>query len=245
MRRARRKQEAARVPAIKNPDLAIDADLAVKGFFDDEDWMAKVGVGHMVNTGAFFLALGVITMPLALAAMGYSQGYQLRLMRARLKQLDCRLPGWEDWLELLISGLTWLACQFCFCVVLAGIATAAYQLWSAVVDSGRVALFPATISAVLFIVFSMILMHFLATFLMVNFAQEEKLAAAFNFKKVIKKARANPLAFFCAWSLASALQLAALILPALTVIGLLVAPSTLFAAQLMSTSLVAQAWQLD
>ncbi|MBI4533795.1 MAG: DUF4013 domain-containing protein, partial [Candidatus Melainabacteria bacterium] len=98
--------------------MQLNADLAVKGTFHDPDWMFKTGIGGMLNAGSVILwSVNPLLLPLSFALISLSCGYLLRVMRYKLLNPDSHLPDWDSWLELFISGLTWLAIQFGLCLL--------------------------------------------------------------------------------------------------------------------------------
>ncbi len=87
-----------------------------------------------------------------------------------------------------------------------------------------------------------LMVAFNSAYLMINLAQEEKLSAAFAVNLIINKVMARPADLLLAWLLSMGIQLASLILPALTVVGMFFLPSIWFAGQVLSALVLAQAW---
>ena len=91
----------------------LDAQYAWDSVLKDPDWMFKMGIGGMINAGCMLLAFSSFYFtPFAFAFLALIAGYTLRFIRYRVKDPDIKLPLWNEWLELLMSGLTWLAIQF-------------------------------------------------------------------------------------------------------------------------------------
>jgi uncharacterized membrane protein len=86
---------------------------------------------------------------------------------------------------------------------------------------------------------------FFIPFLMVNFAQEECFKAGFAFAKVTSMVKTQFGSFLTCWLIIIGINLAALVLPILTLIGIFLIPTTIFIAQVVSCALAAQAWHLD
>ncbi len=224
----------------------LDADQALKNLFADPDWMFKIGVGGTLN--AICLVLGLASpfcLPVVFALMALSNGYVLRVARQISQDRSSKLPDWNNWLELFISGLTWLVVQFGFTVIFLSVITFCLMVGAA---SGAIKLYSAqfiawaTVSFVLS-TFSWCALSFLGRFLMVNFAQKEHLAAGFAFREAFKRATANPGEFFVVWLLAIGIGWAGYILPVISILGIFLIPSTIFIAELLSASLAAQVWQ--
>lgn len=223
----------------------LDPDLAVKAFFRDPQWLFKTGIGGFLNVVSFILCvLSYLFIPVAFLIWGVVTGYVLRAARMHVNNPADKLPEWNDWMDLLISGMTWMAIYtgqllFFFSVLstlmlsglLTGMVNAAnpHNLqWS----FGT--LYGLTILA--------LMVAFNSAYLMINLAQEEKLSAAFAVNLIINKVMARPADLLLAWLLSVGIQLAALILPALTVVGMFFLPSIWFAGQVLSALVLAQAW---
>lgn len=224
----------------------LDASGAVRALFGDPDWMFKTGVGGTINALAIvvLMLLGPLSAPAIVAMSALVIGYALRVAKARaLGEVD-RLPRWENWPELFISGLSWLAIQFAlyfaFISVVALVAVFG-------VTSGAVKLYSGefitwAVTSVLLVTIFWVFTSFLARFLMIGFAVEEKMTAGFAAGEVLRRARANPRDFICAWLLAVGIQWAAVVLPVLTVVGVFFLPSTIFVGELLAATFAAQVW---
>lgn len=223
----------------------LDPDLAVAGFFSDPQWLFKTGVGGFLNVLSFILcALNFMFIPLAFLMWGVVTGYVLRAARAHMIDPKSKLPEWNDWMDLLISGLTWMAIYtgqllFFFSVfsvlMLVGLET---KLVSAANPHNLQWSF-----GTLFGLSGLAMMMSLnSAYLMINLAQEEKLSGAFAVNLVVEKVLARPANFVLAWLLALGIQMAAFLVPALSVIGMFFLPSIWFAGQVLSALVLAQAW---
>lgn len=230
----------------KKAVLRFDPDIAVSSYVKDPDLMPKTGIGGVINALALvtLVLTGGLLAPVSLALMGLTNGYILRHMRFRLGKQDSPLPDWDDWLDLFISGITWLALQFGYALVIISVATISYMICDAINRKNPEALIGVYIGSAFMFMVTWALTHFFSSYLMVNFAGEEKLSAGFAFRRVYEVACAAPQAFFLSWVLAIGFQFAAVFVPALTIIGLFLVPSTYFAGQITGANLLSQAWAL-
>ncbi len=224
--------------------IYLDADLAVRSFFQDPDWMFKMGLGGVVNAGCLVLTMmnPFVFLPVTLALIALVCGYLLRCLRLKVLSGKSKLPDWGEWLDLFMSGLTWLAVQFGLWLITISVATVSLMFALAASTQQSWAYVPIAVAGVLVTVATCLAVQFLSSFLMVNFAVEEKLSAGFAVLEVVRRACARPSVFCQAWLLSTGLQAAAVVIPALTIVGIFLTPSTLFASQLISAALLAQAW---
>lgn len=223
----------------------LDPDLAARTFFRDPQWLFKTGIGGFLNVLSFILcALNYLLIPIAFLLWGLVTGYVLRAARTHIKNPEDKLPEWNDWLDLLISGLTWMAIYtgqllFFFSVfstlMLVGLS---FGMVSAANPSNLAWSFGSLYGLVALA--SVISMN--SAYLMINLAQEEQLSGAFAVNVVITKVLSRPADFILAWLLSLGIQLAAIVLPALTVVGLFFLPSIWFAGQVLSALVLAQVW---
>lgn len=228
---------------------SLDAHLAVRSYFGDPDWMFKTGIGGVLNAAA--MLVGVLDMqrflfvPIGLAFAGLVVGYLLRAARSRQSDPAGKLPDWNQWGDLFFSGLNWIATQFAL-GVLTAIPIATILIIASFVLAAN-AQSPIGTGVTLVIVgtaiFAILMFsHLVMSYLMVNVANEEKLASGFAVHKVIRHLVRSPRQLLTAWVLAFQLQVMAVIIPVLTVLGTFLIPSTFFAAQLVGMSILAQAW---
>jgi hypothetical protein len=227
--------------------VGVDADQAIRHFTVDSQWKQKVGFGSMLTAACFLMAImdlrHLLMLPIALAIAGCLTGYVLRVVRERIQFPDAkRLPEWDEWSDLFMSGITWIAIQFGITVL------ALIMISSTLILSIYAALTPNAYSiaiaetSLLVIVLVAFWTSFLSTYLWVNFAIEERVTGGLALRKVSQRVRRNPGQFWVAWALSCSLQFVAVLLPAITVIGIVLIPTTLFAAQVVSALLLAQAW---
>ncbi|MFN8657954.1 MAG: DUF4013 domain-containing protein [Candidatus Obscuribacterales bacterium] len=220
---------------------SFDADLAVKGFIRDPEWMFKAGIGGMINAGGLVTGLAnPLMFPALLALSALTTGYAMRAVRYRALEVVDKLPDWNEWLELFVSGLTWVALQFGYWSLFAGFATIVVMVGMKF-ETLKTINFWIT-GGVLLIIAGALKTSFFASYLMVNFALEEDLKAGFAVREVIKRAWRDPSGLVGAWLLSMGLFGAAVIVPSLTIVGVFFVPSTVFAAQVMAADVLTQAW---
>ena len=83
---------------------------------------------------------------------------------------------------------------------------------------------------------------YIFTILMANFAEEERMAAGFAWRKGLRRIAKAPLELATVWLASSALTLMALVLPPMSLIGALFTPFCYFLAQIISTRMMGQTW---
>jgi hypothetical protein len=229
--------------------LELDPEYAVRSYFKDPDWMFKTGMGGILNAIALLIA-GMMGqsqwwIPVAMAVSALVNGYLLRVAKKRQDDPRENLPEWNAWGELLFGGLTWMAIQFSWHVMAAIPITIALIMGVVGVSAyaGNATVVAILLATLLFVLlFVGLFTHFLLSYLMLNFARVEKLSAGFNFGRVIIYFIRYPKQMLAAWILSFELQFFAVLLPSATVIGIPIVPSTLFAAQLVSLTIMAQVW---
>ncbi|HNB20797.1 MAG TPA: DUF4013 domain-containing protein [Candidatus Melainabacteria bacterium] len=232
---------------LNNMKSALDPDIAARAFFRDPQWLFKTGIGGFLNVLSFILcALNYLLIPVAFLLWGLVTGYVLRAARMHIKNPTEKLPDWNDWVDLLISGLTWMAIYtgqliFFFSVfstlMLVGLSTGMVSAN----NPSNLAWSFGSLYGLLALAF---VMGLNSAYLMINLAHEEQLAGAFAVNVVISKVMARPADFILAWLIAVGIQMAAFILPAITVVGLFFLPSIWFAGQVLSALVLAHAWTL-
>lgn len=226
----------------------LDAQLALNQFRADPECLFKTGLGGVLTAACWLITVmdmqHLLLLPVALAISAVLNGYLLRTVRQRVKNPQAtRMPEWGEWGDLFMSGITWIAIQFGINILaFTFISSTVLISYYAFVSPGANTLLIAE-SALLSILLAIFWVHFLSTFLWVNFAVEERLSGGLAFRQVTRLIRRNAGEIWIAWALSCALQLAAIILPSLTVLGIFLVPTTLFAAQLISAQLLAQAWK--
>jgi uncharacterized membrane protein len=230
---------------------AIDADFAVQTFRKDANWMPKVGVGGILNAICLLLVGAVPQggpwlLPVALAVWALVNGYLIRTAKKYQDDPAGKLPEWDTWGDLLFGGLTWVAVQFGWSVLAAIPITIAIIMSSIGLSMYSNSLITVTVLIAtigLTMLFVFLGTHLLVSYLLLNFAAEEKLSAGFNIPRVMIFLIRSPKRLLTAWVLAFQLQVMAFLVPAITVLGILLIPSTLFGAQLLGVAIMAQAWR--
>jgi hypothetical protein len=229
----------------ENRPTKIEANLALKTILDDSEWMFKTGVGGTINAICLVLSLAsTFCLPVVVALMSLTNGYVLRVARVKASGLESKLPAWNEWLDLIISGLTWQAIQFgLFLVPLtAGTVCLLVGAASGAIKVSSQLFLPWAVTAFLATFLSWSAMSLLSRFMMINFAIEERVQSGLAVGATLRRIWSNPGDFLSVWLLSLGLQLAALILPALTVVGIFLIPSTLFVAEMLGASIAAQVW---
>ena len=93
----------------------LDLNDALRGIFKDRDWPFKIMLGAFINCACIALVkVNPIFLPLAFVLWGLTAGYSLRVLRGAIKGDLEKLPDWADPVDLLTSGLSWLAIYFGF-----------------------------------------------------------------------------------------------------------------------------------
>lgn len=237
------------VPSIPpTARTGLDPNLAVKSFFQDPDWVFKSAVGGVMNASSLVLLLLIrehpILIPICFSLWAINTGYVLRTIRERLTDPAGRLPAWTDWQDLFVSGMSWLAVTTGFLIMLVTFAATGLliaSILSALKEYSYLFALWTSGSIILIITLSLVLNLMLAA-TMANFAQEERMNAAFAIIKVLRRIFNRPGDFFAAWMLGIGIQWLSVLVPCVTIVGVLFLPSTVFAAQLITASLIAQAW---
>lgn len=231
--------------AVSERDAYLNPDRVLRAFFNDPQWLFKTGVGGLFNAVSLILcACSHLFIPVAFILWGITTGYVLRAARMRILDSDSKLPEWNNWLDLLVSGLSWVAVYtgqmlFFFSVLsvfmMVGFGTGMisannphYLQWALGGLYGLTALAAFTSMS--------------SSYLMICLAEEESLSGAFAINVVLAKIAARPADFFLAWLITGGVQIASLILPTLTIVGFFFLPSAWFAGQLIGASILSQVW---
>ncbi|HEY9712958.1 MAG TPA: DUF4013 domain-containing protein, partial [Chroococcales cyanobacterium] len=110
----------------------LDPNQALSVYFKEPNWRSKTLIGGLLNFGAFMaLCLHRILIPVAFLFMAVVIGYQLRVMRTKMVDANAVLPKWDDWADLCISGLTWIAVVCGQAMVVISVATIVLMVGSA------------------------------------------------------------------------------------------------------------------
>jgi hypothetical protein len=228
-----------------NSPTTFDLANSYKAIFKDPEWPLKTTIGGFIN----YTALGVVLfnpafIPFCVVLWAISTGYLLRSLRLSAAGELEKLPDWTDWLDLIISGLSWLsiAAGFFFFALslfvvslLVGVAYGIshiykpnFLVWSETTFLGVFILSLAQ--------------NFFLTVLMANFAEEERMAAGFAWRKGLRRMAKAPLELATVWLASSALTIMALVLPTMSLIGVLFTPFCYFLAQIISSRMMGQTW---
>jgi hypothetical protein len=231
----------------------LSPDIALSALRNDPDWMFKLGMGAVIDASGFvLLSFTPAMLPLAFCLFALTTGYVMRVANSAAKTMAANgdsysLPEWSNWLDLFVSGLTWVAIATGQLIILLlalslslslGGATGSafplshsFRLWWSV-SIALITLLAASIS-------------FFSSYLFVNLAIQEKLSAAFNLAKVMRKAGLQPQEMALAWLLNIGLLYAAVFIPMFSVVGVFFLPLCFFSAQILGALVLAQAWQRE
>jgi hypothetical protein len=224
---------------------SIDPELAWKSLFGDREWGKKVSVGATFNALSIILLLtNPLLLPIVFIFWALVCGYLHKVIHAKIADPNAPLPPWKDWLELVISGLTWLAVATGFFFFIISIPTVSLLFGAAKgvanIDSKNFILWAVSTFTLTFVMWMFV--SIINMFLQANFAQEERANAALALFKVLQRLREDGGAMLQAWLLSIGLLTLAIVAPACTVIGVFLMPTTVFIASILSAVLAAQAW---
>lgn len=225
--------------------ITFDLNSSFKAFLKDPEWPLKTTIGGFINYMAFgFFVFNPAFAPICFILWALSTGYLLRSLRLSTQGEMEKLPGWHDWLDLVISGLSWLA-------IAAGFFFFAMSLLAISLMVG-VGFDISHISKPNFLIWSegtflslsllSLGQNFFLTVLMANFAEEERMAAGFAWRKVLRRMAKAPLELGTVWLAGATLSTVALCLPTMTIIGAIFTPFCYFLAQIISTRMIGQTW---
>jgi hypothetical protein len=223
----------------------LDAQLAWNSVFGDPEWMFKTGMGGMLSAACLILfAASTMTLPVAIALAAVLTGYVLRVARIRVPDPQAKLPEWNDWMDLLMSGLSWIFVQFVFglAVPMSAIALISLGAMSGLMEFASPYFLPFAVFSILDVVVLSLLISLTLSYLMLNFAVEENMAAGWQPMRVFMQIAKAPKTFVLAWLLGLGIQSAMIIVPFITVVGVFFLPTALFVGQIINATLLAQAW---
>jgi hypothetical protein len=227
----------------------VDIKRLVSGVFVD-DWMVKTGVGGMFAAAILVCVLYSLSflsftlLPLVAAFSALTIGYCLRCMRLKATDPEAKLPPWNEWGDLFMSGITWIALQ-------TGIWLAVYTAQAIVLticlsyalnEKSLNLSYAWTILGCGYVSVSLFLMFLLTSYLMVNFAIEENVKAGLAYVKVVQVVLRAPVKLVAGFLLASGIQCLAIVIPCLTVVGVFLAPSACFIGSMVSSIVLARHW---
>jgi hypothetical protein len=227
----------------------LDPNGAFKKIFKDPSWKLVLGVGSIVNAATLVLLtsgrFALPLLPVAFLVWAASQGYILKVARTVIKSPDETLPQWSGWADMMISGLTWLAITCTQIIVFFSV-----LYFSLVFGSWRNwlnALTPQFAYWAYGTIFAEFLVLFLGAFffplLMANFAEKERASAALAVKSALNRLYRKPEQFVLLWLLSTGLYAIAVLLPMITVVGVVLIPLTTFIASLANTIMLGQVWR--
>ncbi|MBI5174177.1 MAG: DUF4013 domain-containing protein [Candidatus Melainabacteria bacterium] len=218
----------------------------------DKNWLMKVSIGSTVS----YIALAIFLLnpmfaPVSVVMGGITAGYLLRVMRQTINvvgtkdETDGPLPEWNQILDLMISGVSWLSFSlfFSFGGVILAFSLFTHGLQSRhslVIDPHFTTWGTSTFLA---IYSYYVLTSFFTALLMANFAEEEKMMAGFAWLKVIKRIAKAPVLMLTTWLASATMVFLAATVPSLTVIGVIFAPFLTFLAQVIQARMLGFAWR--
>ena len=191
------------------------------------------------------LLINLMLLPLCFCLWSLTAGYILMTASAIVKEPDCQLPTWQNILELLIGGGIWLAVSVShyFIPLLVRVASLCLAEAIGLDNCLKAGFLPWAIITWSAVVILAAVISFFSTYLMINFAVKQSIFAAFNIKDIVSQLKLRPGTLLKAWLLQVGLIYLAILVPTVTVVGILIIPSTLFCAQLIGVSVLAHAWR--
>lgn len=222
----------------------IDLDHLTRGFFKDE-WMVKAGVGGVMAAAALLAFLySYVCLPISVALWALMIGYCLRCIRHKAANPDCKLPDWNEWGDLFMSGVTWIALQTGVWALIGSIAffALAYCIGLSFNEKNSALSTVWIALGVSFYFSSIFATALISTYTMANFAIGENAKAGLAFIKVTRSIFANPDKLLAGFLLAQGIQSLAVLLPCITVIGVFLVPSVFFIGQILSALVIARHW---
>lgn len=226
----------------------VDVDGALRSVFADSEWKVKTGVGGILSAGSIIVLLyHFACIPLTFACWAVMTGYMLRVMRQKVSDPAGSLPQWNDWGDLFISGITWIAFQslvwgltvftcasaLMFCGISAASAHSNLETWL------------WSFCGTFLLAATFMNLAYLSSYLMVHFAIEESGAAGIAYLRIMKRLSRHPLHYYTGFLLAIGIQWAAVILPALSIAGIFFIPSSYVIGQIASAAILAHFWRTD
>ncbi len=218
----------------------------------DKNWLMKVSIGSTVS----YIALAVFLLnpmfaPVSVVMGGITAGYLLRVMRQTINvdagkaETDGPLPEWNQILDLMISGISWLSFSLFFSfggvILTFSLFTNGLESRQSLVIDPRFTTWGTTTFLAIYGYY--VLTSFFTALLMANFAEEERMMAGFAWLKVVRRIAKAPLLMVTTWLASSTLVFLASTLPSLTVIGIIFAPFLTFLAQVIQARMIGLAWR--
>lgn len=236
----------------------LDPNQAFKSLIGDPDWTFKIGVGGIFNAMSLIVLWGgVMMLPVSFCCWALTTGYVLRVLRSKSRDPQAKLPDWNEWLDLFVSGMSWLAIAYGFvtmCVLFYLTSmTAIFTYYRELAK--KVPVSPEALEAMntthseqiywvggatVVVIIMALFLHLFSSILKMYFAGEETMKAGFAFDKAMKLFLARPFDYIYVWLLSLGLLQLSIIVPSLTILGFFFVPSIFFAAQTMTALLYAQ-----
>jgi hypothetical protein len=227
----------------------LDPNEALRFYFQDPEWKFKTALGSLIICTALLLLLSLKfflpLLPIAFLLWSVVQGYTLRVMRIVVKGTSRALPSWDDWLELIVTGLTWLAILTGQLMVMATVATVSLMIGGkyGLIDPFSPHFKVWFLTTALALSITAFTTSFFFPLLMVNFAENEKVLSALSVSQALTRLMRRPKEYFTAWLLGVGIFWLAVVLPALTVFGIIFVPLAMFLANTVNAIMLAQVWR--
>jgi hypothetical protein len=212
----------------------LDPNEAIHSFFRDPTWRLKASIGATFNAfSLLLLVLNPVLLPLSVLLWSLVCGYMLKVMRVKIKNPEAPLPPWNEWLDLLISGLTWFAIYTGALLLVMSVLTIA-MIFGAI--QGSIYANDPRFVTWAVVTLTLVSISWLAVALFTTLA-------AFAVRKVMRMFRQHCATLVLTWLLAIGISAVALIVPTCTIIGITFLPMTSFIAGTICATMVAQAWR--
>lgn len=224
-----------------------DMTLALSSISAEKNWYQKVLIGSLfLFVSSAIVHVNNLFLPLAVILNGVASGYLLRVMRSSMKGDYQTLPEWNQWLDLMISGVSWMAIclSFTFCGMSLALGLALWGLGQHSVNVLSDQFSTWGLTSFLSLYTYLIFASAFTSILMANFAEEEKMLAGFAWRKVLARIAKHPVLLISAWLSGWTLTFLASTIPFLTVVLSLLAPFLTFMSQVIAARLMGTAWAL-
>lgn len=226
----------------------VEVGQLIKTLFQESDWMFKTGVGGILTATSVIVGLyHYLLLPVVVACWSVMVGYILRVLRKQVLSKETNLPDWNDWGDLFVSGLTWIAFQFTLWSVtlIISFMALAYCSFNAMGSPGTVPTIFWSAAGTAIVSVSCANIALVSAFLMVHFAVEENSRAGVAYLRIIRRVSRYPWHYATGFLVAVGIQWASVILPLLSIVGVFVIPSTYFIGQVASALVLAAFWRAD
>lgn len=202
----------------------------------------------MLTAGSIIALLyNFACLPLAVACWAVMTGYNLRVIRQKVAEPAAKLPGWNDVGDLFISGITWIALQsFLWSLtIIFGASAFLFCMMSATAASSSTETLFWSMGGSLLLTLTFANLCYVSCYTMVHFAIEENARAGVSYLKIMKRIARRPKHYYTGFILSQGVQWAAVLIPALTIAGAFVIPSTYFIGQIAGAAILAYYWAAD